>query len=340
MSYGQPQDSKKKLPGQRPNPPSTLKSTGPAKRTLPSGTSPPPVVGSARRQSSEDDAEGGEYSLQSSEPSGGRDAPADPPMPAYTRWVREPVVTADPLPDPPAWPFLSGVFSFPFYLQAIGVWMLIGMGLTVGGLGLVLCTWCLDQGLTLAFRCFVLPVFFIIAFSCSYASAACLVITQVTSDGYDGVDDWPTGDWREWAWSMTYTAGMFVLALMIAWGIQALVPYGWPIPLLGSIIVFYPILLLSALESGSPANPISKPVLESLLLVWWAWLIVIVESAVMLGAWLLFTVLAFQQAPWLAPVLAAPLLAAGLMIYARLLGRLAWKIDQTMAQRRARDEDE
>lgn len=315
MSYGEQRDPKKSVPRKLP-------ASEPPKR--------PPTP-----QPAED-----EYAIRPTDEYAIRAEPAAPPVPLPVPRVREPVVTHDPVPEPPTLAFWSGIFSFPFYLKSLGAWLLIAMGLTVGAVGMVFCLWLSDTGQTLALRCFLLPVLMIIAFTCCYASAVCQTITQLTAEGYDGVEDWPRGDWREWAWTVTYPLGMFLPAALMGWVVQWLVPLPLPIPGVFVAFVAFPVLLLSALEAGSPTMPVSLPVLNSLVHVWWGWALFYLESGALVSAWAALVYFGYLENPWLTAALGAPLLAAVGMIYARLLGRLAWYIDRQMAQRAdAEDED-
>ncbi len=335
MSYDRYRDPKKQAAGRPTPPPKVPSGSQPAQprspqQPAPATTDPP----TPPRRSHDSD----EYTLQTPQEYALREELVAAPIPISVPPVRQPVITQDPLPDPPSLPFWTGVFSFPFYLQSLGVWMLIAFGLTVGALGLVLCIWCLDQGLTLAFRCFVIPVFLIIAFTCSYASAACMAIIETTADGYDHVDNWPTGDWREWVWTLAYPGTAIVLSLLLGWATNAILPLHPPIPAVAVVFVSFPIFLLSALEAGSPIIPVSMPVLDSLVVAWWGWAMFYVEAGAMLVIWWTLIFTTQLESLWLTAVVAAPVLAAGLMIYSRLLGRLAWYIDHRMS--RARDDED
>jgi hypothetical protein len=101
-------------------------------------------------------------------------------------------------------------------------------------------------------------------------------------------------------------------------GIESLVPLA-VVP-----FVLYPVMLLSALESGSPAVPYSPHIFRSLKTVWWAWLALYLQSGVLFAVWLWLTVEFFPDQPFGTLAIAAPALAAITLIYARLLGRLVW----------------
>jgi hypothetical protein len=91
------------------------------------------------------------------------------------------------------------------------------------------------------------------------------------------------------------------------------------------VFLLFPILLLSSVDANSPFIPLSRRVRRSLFRVAGTWLTFYVLSGLLwaglMGA---FWGLA-QLHDFLAPVLGGPLLAATVLIYARLLGRLAWR---------------
>jgi hypothetical protein len=91
----------------------------------------------------------------------------------------------------------------------------------------------------------------------------------------------------------------------------------------GTFLAF-PLVLLGALASDEAWVPLAiKTVLWSFAPLWWAWVLFYVETAVMAWAWTWLTLAGLREEPWLTPLYAAPLLAAILLIDARLAGRLA-----------------
>jgi hypothetical protein len=266
-------------------------------------------------------------------------APAAPDLADYLLPSRKPVDVSEPLPPPPKIAFLSGIYEFPFHFRTLGVWALISFGLTLSALGLMLCIWLVDIGLTIAARCFALPEAWIALLSFGYASICLLEVIQVTSEGYDVILDWPAVDWREWVWSLRYTAGMVVPAGLIAAGVQwcaSPLTNSW-LPGVVTALVLYPLLLLAALETGTPLSVMSGPVFRSLATLWWGWLAVYLQAGVLIGAWWWLTSTQFPNAPVVTVLVAGPALAAILLICARLLGRLVWRA-QPAADRD--DEDE
>ena len=91
-------------------------------------------------------------------------------------------------------------------------------------------------------------------------------------------------------------------------------------------LLLFPILLLAALEADSIFWPISRPIFESLVRVWYGWGVFYVLSGLLLAGCGLLTVQVFKYSELMTPLIAGPILAAAIFIYGRLLGRLTWLI--------------
>jgi hypothetical protein len=162
-----------------------------------------------------------------------------------------------------------------------------------------------------------------------------------TADGHDDAQEEslpPLGDWY-----FAFFSVLFVWLMSGALGYPlALVPSIGPLAVPISSLVLFPILLLSALECESFFVPLSPRVWGTLGRFAGTWLAFYIVSTLLLAAWLVPTSFAVQAAPYASVLLAAPALAAVMLIYARLLGRLAWRItyDPTPRRRRATTEPE
>jgi hypothetical protein len=99
-----------------------------------------------------------------------------------------------------------------------------------------------------------------------------------------------------------------------------------PIPVIGIAVTFFvfPVVMLSVLQANSLAVPVTLPVLKSFVTVWWAWCLFYLETGIIFLMWIGVTVAAVITQPYVAVLISAPLLGAIILIYARLLGRLAW----------------
>jgi hypothetical protein len=228
-------------------------------------------------------------------------------------------------PVPTRLPFLVGVFNFPWYLRTMAAWGMISIGLTVSLLGVLFCIYLDDQGVgVLAVRTFGVPVLLVATLTLSYASACCLTVIETTAEGYDEVIDWPSGFWRDWFFTMLVVLVMIALAMAIGGMIGKWLDIGIWVPAGVSAYLLFPLFAMSTLEAGSPMAIVTWPVLRSFWSVWWAWLLFYVETGVVIALWVALTVGTFGSHPWAMSFIVAPLLGAVMLIYARLIGRLAW----------------
>ncbi len=249
------------------------------------------------------------------------------------------LVYARPVPPPPRWTFFSGVFPFPWYRDNVSKWVYLSIGLLItgevvaaalalsgvgGGVGSVGAFAVVGVGF------FVLPIAWLTIWTFSYAAACCLAVLEETAAGNDEIN-WPEGGWREWLWKFLYTGYLLSLVGLAATGIGLLVRYQtglfWP-PFFATIFVLYPFALLSSLEANSIWVVISPVILKSLFKLIWAWFMFYLEVAVLAApvAGLFFFL--YLRHPFWTVLIAAPLVSALLLLYARLLGRLAWKITE------------
>lgn len=227
------------------------------------------------------------------------------------------------------WTFLSGVFFFFLRRTALSQWLMLSVGVFastslmflsryaagapyVGGAGAI--------GFAAAGFLIGIGVF-------SYATACFLSIVENTAYHLDNDERWPDSEFREWLFHLVRIIYLGVLCSVLA------LPLGYVVslhdPALGGLVasvvsdLLFPILLLSALEADAFLLPFSTSILRSLFDDWRAWLVYYVVSAVFTTA-LYFLLLAIDAySPIFPPLIAAPLLAASIFIYARLLGRLA-----------------
>ncbi len=101
-------------------------------------------------------------------------------------------------------------------------------------------------------------------------AANCLTILQETTDGHDRVSQWPESNPAEWAVE-SFSVGMAVFfsglpGMIVFWVTTAAgMSVGTSWIFVGiSWFAFFPIALLSILESASWTTPVSKPIVDSL----------------------------------------------------------------------------
>ncbi len=262
------------------------------------------------------------------------------------------VVEAEP-PPPPEWPMFSGVFNFPWYMDSVGYWAVISLGFVLTFLLLGFMFYAAAHVGLIAFRALALPTIALSLLTTAYAFACCLKVIEETACGWDSVDIEVGIDWKEWGWCWLYVMVLLTEAALI--GALVWVPFSWlssvnPVtaPLVSAVgtlvsvfvaLVIFPIFLLSAMAAGSAWLPLAiSKVTGTMGAQWLVWLLFYLETGAITVAWCAVTV-ASDFVPWLAPFVSGPALAAAMLIYARLLGRLALCIgEDILAEEKASKE--
>jgi DNA-directed RNA polymerase subunit RPC12/RpoP len=236
---------------------------------------------------------------------------------------------------PPRWTYFSGVFSFPFRGDAITRWGMLSIGLAITGL-VATAGWLVSgvagggmsmiAGVSLAF--FGLAVLWLSIWTFSYAAHCMVAILEDTSAGADEILSWPESDWRDWMWRFLQMLYLASVAIAVGFGISQLAGL-WleqtGVIWAGGVFVIFPILLLSSVDAGSPFIPLSKRVRRSLFRCTGGWLTMYLLSGLMWAAAIGICYALWELQPFLLPIVGGPVLAAVLLVYARLLGRLAWQ---------------
>ncbi|NLE39619.1 MAG: hypothetical protein GX621_16490 [Pirellulaceae bacterium] len=219
---------------------------------------------------------------------------------------------------------ISGVFTFPFYLTTLGPWLYISMGLLITAM--LLMFW-LGPGMVLGLssaRLIGLPTCAAALLTFSYAAACCLTIVEDTFNGWDVVEEWPDLEWKEWVWSFTCMVTLTLQALLV--GLVAELAFGAAVPWLfpiGTLIAF-PFIVLGSLGAEAWVPMAIGRCLLSLRRLWWAWALFYLETTPLIVGWFILSAVGLVRLlPFTVPFFSAPLLAFVVLVYARLLGRLA-----------------
>jgi len=240
------------------------------------------------------------------------------------------ITAAEELPPPPRWPMLSGILSFPFYLNTLGAWMFITAGLMLDAW--LLMFW-IDYGaiggMSTAYYT-GMPTCLVGILTLGFAASCCFTIIEETSEGWDTFEVSPGMEWKEWVWNFAH-----LTALLLQAGIVGYIAYlvnsshPWLSMAIGTFVAF-PFVLLGSMAADGAWVPLAiGKVLLSLVQVWWAWALFFLEITPMILVWTLLTARELDlETYWLAPLYSAPLLAAIILIYARLIGRLAGCISE------------
>lgn len=171
-------------------------------------------------------------------------------------------------------------------------------------------------------RIIAMPTGFVTAATLSYLSICYLGVIESTAAGHTEVDILH-GDWRDWFWTLPMTLGMAAVAAGIGWLLSLVLPISVWLLIALSLFLLYPVLQLSALETGSPLAPLSVVVVRSISKHPFAWLVLYGGSfAVIQGQFLVYR-LAWVDPPFVTILVLGPLVTVALFFYAWLLGQLA-----------------
>ncbi|MBD3674002.1 MAG: hypothetical protein HUJ26_10805 [Planctomycetaceae bacterium] len=231
---------------------------------------------------------------------------------------------------PPKWVYFSKVFEYPWTKYVLSRWLwtslawsaswvlvaLVVQFLFVGGAG------------TVAAGFFALPTFWVSFWTLSYTSACGMAILEGTGAGQVVIDEWPEPDWREWATNMFYVAFIGLVAQGISVVLEMVspnLPAPWLISL-AQVHVIYPVILLSALETGTMFWPFSVPVYQSMWSHGRYWFLYYLLAGSLSAGYVSVAGLSVLFDPIFSALWMGPLTASVIFIHARLLGRLGWRV--------------
>lgn len=240
-------------------------------------------------------------------------------------------------PKLPTWPTVQGVFPFIASAGFMGRWLVVssffavawllvvyGLGLMMqssGGIG--------DAGFVIMGMSILLFGGIVGVFSLCAFSAALIAIATQSSTGASQVDEWPPNNPAEWFWETLY-----VLIAMMAAGLPGGIlgmsaPQDW-IPYLAtplSVWLFFPLVLLSQLEGSSPLALVLPRVVARVPATLRDWLTMyVISGPLIFGSLAMGVALAWWNP--LASVLALPAVVLAVMLYARMIGRLGWAMEE------------
>ena len=249
----------------------------------------------------------------------------------------------------PRWqqsPFLVGILEFLFQQSTLGSW--IGHSLAAGALlsMLQMAMFFSSQsgpeqiaGLLLSIAFAVFAITWGAAFG-----AACLAVVQDTANGNASVEDWP--DWHFFDWfvrSFTLAVavfvstfpGMVVGSIILSTGGPLIAV---PLPVIGSLVAFFPVVLCSMLAEGSVLNVISPTVLRMVRAAADGWILFYMLTFV-IGMLAVGAVALLELQNIIASLLAGVLGVTLALLYNRLLGRLMWYSQHKLTEEEAREEN-
>ncbi len=150
-----------------------------------------------------------------------------------------------------------------------------------------------------------------------------LAVLRDSASGLDDVENWSDNFWLDSIGEVIYLVNALFLAALPGFAItQFTEASGAWLP--ASVVVLFPLVLLSMLDASSAFVPLTLTVVVSLLTSARGWLLFFVQSALLIwgGAWLARVIWKYGELSSL--VAGCCILVAAGMLYFRLLGRLAW----------------
>jgi DNA-directed RNA polymerase subunit RPC12/RpoP len=232
----------------------------------------------------------------------------------------------------PRWPLVTGVLPFMFAPGIPARWLGAGLAFfasisivlsglqsaSSGGLGAISGMCMFAFGLIL------------LLLSSAMAFSMFLTIVSESSEGAKNVHNWPA--FHDWFASLLTVTVAGMMSEFPGWAIGALLPIPlWARELLisASFWIFFPLMILSQLDIGSMWAIFSPRVLRSMLRCPFSWLTFYVETAAILFGCIAISVLAAVFDMYV--VLVASLVGGfALLLYARLLGRLGWRLAEAL----------
>jgi hypothetical protein len=170
-------------------------------------------------------------------------------------------------------------------------------------------------------------------------SVSLLAITQDTASGRDQIENFPGANFMDWGFDAFYVlCAAFVCLLVGTLAGQIFLPFGVTIYVWGLLAaiglstgIVFPLYLLAVLETGSPINPMSKPLWRSLRLARGTWIRFAIMSLGLAIAGVLGCLLRYAESTLLS-FLSAMIVSGVLILYFRLLGRLTWTCQEAVAE--------
>lgn len=245
-------------------------------------------------------------------------------------------------PEPPPWPLVQGIYSFPLRGDSLGLWLALSLkfGIIAALTGLLLHfidVWQTSSTETRYLGILVPPLVMVISVVSlwvgAYAAVQFLCVLEDTAAGNDRVPR------PEWTVAEGIMKCVFVLWVAACSTVCSLVP-GLPLVMIAGRLLpegiapslmmlipatlLFPVLLLSSLAAPSPWMLLDKRFLSRFLAKPAAVLALTLPSFALLVPCVLVGTYAFRHFNLLAAFLSGFLWSACFLIYARLLGRVAW----------------
>jgi DNA-directed RNA polymerase subunit M/transcription elongation factor TFIIS len=229
----------------------------------------------------------------------------------------------------PRWPLATRVVSFLFTPGVVARWAALTLTwyLLVGPTWLASLT---SMGPIAAVPMGIMSIICLMIWSAALAAIVMAIIVE-SSEGSDEVEKWPTTNPTDWFGEFCYLLFACLAAPLPGWLVGRAVPdpITQGILFVASVVVCLPVAILSQLDVGSAFAIASPRVIASFARVPGTWLMFYSEMAVLMAACVGVTIFAALLQPFLVALL-VPMYIAAILLAARILGRLAWKLAESM----------
>lgn len=163
--------------------------------------------------------------------------------------------------------------------------------------------------------------------SLSVIATSLVAVVVDTAAGNKQVENWPEGPMADWLFNALYVINAAAVSVLPGAGLRWLLGSQGlgtgPVMELSAFVLF-PIVLLSMLERGSAMSPYSPAILQSLRTTFWTWGLFYLATGLFLLIAGRFVSGLTSLLDGLGIALALPFGMAAMLLYFRLLGRLAW----------------
>lgn len=277
-----------------------------------------------------------------------------------------------PRPPRPLGEFYLTVFRFPLTRGVLSRWLLLSAGLTPAALIVTAALFWRAYsfagfftrlGPLMALMPIVLPATILLLWAAAYGSALFVWIFETTAAGADRIESWPDADWTDWlgqlgqlsyavaltgavaclAGKCAHAAAVWLIAIAeipVKHDLEEALAFGTTLSVFHGLL---PIVLLSTQQASCCLQPLTRQVWKCLRCrssefgnrTMGAFLPASVTLLVLFGMQIHFAEVLCRYDPryWIVTgLLLGPQFAAGLLIYARLLGRLAWEIREHLPE--------
>jgi DNA-directed RNA polymerase subunit RPC12/RpoP len=237
-------------------------------------------------------------------------------------------------PVAPRWPLVTGFIPFVLSPEVLFRWLGISFGLALAGLVLFfayLAAMSGSYGATAA-ACFIALGAGLTIVSLAALASNFMAIVVESSDGAERIQTWST-QITDWFPDLRFPAAAILFSLLPGWLVSQFAASDqtqvW-ICISASMFIAFPIMSLAQLHNDSPLDVLSPKLLSTILRCPISWAVFYIESA-LLGVLFMAAANFFAKRSPLEMLGLFPVIVAVAFLYARLLGRLGWRLADATA---------